>query len=151
MRYVVSSVALQGEIGALQESLADNEAIAQVAAYLRSLGFQDEQCIQALAYGCVQQAGKTITDNRISQRALKEVWRCLDRALSRCLKLDSSLDFTEVARARAALLLGKTAFCIEDLFKEENITPQIEEALRAILPQAVPPEAPLPMPEQKFE
>lgn len=149
--YFVSSVALQGELGTFQDSLVDMEVVAQVAAYLRRLGFQDEQCIQALAYGCVQEAGKAVTGGKINQRALKETWKCLDKALSRCLKLDPYVDYVEVARARAALLLGKGAPYLDVLFREGSIALQTGEALRASLPQAIPPEAPLPMPEQALE
>lgn len=149
--HFVSSVAFQGEMEVFQDSLVDTEVVAQVAAYLRRLGFQDEQCIQALAYGCVQEASKSITGGKINQRALKETWKCLDKALSRCLKLDPYADHLEVARARAALLLGKGAPYLEVLFREDSIALQTGEALRASLPQAMPPEAPLPMPEQALE
>lgn len=148
--YFVSSVAFQGEMEIFQDSLVDMEVVAQVVAYLRRLGFQDEQGIQALAYGCVKEAGKSITGGKINQRALKETWKCLDKALSRCLNLDPYADRLEVARARAAFLLGKGVPCMEDLFREDNVALQAGKALQASLPQAVPPEAPLPMPEQAF-
>lgn len=151
MRYFDSSAALKGEVESFQESSDDKKAIAQATACLRRLGFQDERCIQAVAHKCVQQAGKTTINGEIGQGALREIGKCLDRALSRCLDLERYLDPREIARARAALLLGKTALCIEDLFKEENAASRMGEALRATLPQAVPPEATMPMPAQEFE
>ncbi|QBQ55710.1 hypothetical protein [Nitrosococcus wardiae] len=151
------SAALQEETGALYDCFFITEVEAQLVAYLQHLGFQDGRCLRIFARECVQRAmrrtRRTLTSPTLYQQALKEVWKCLDGALSRHLGSGLYLNHHEIARARAALLLGQAPLSLEELFGQENVSPQMGmgNSLKDRLPQATPPEAPLAMPEQSFE
>lgn len=126
----------------------------RVAEYWRRLGLADPALVERLTEESLVRAGRRVgqraAEQELLRRALEEAQRRFDHALARALRLPPSKDTQPVAAARAAFLLAQERPCADSLFQTTEPLPEIDAQLRAVLPCATPPEAPLAMSETPF-
>ncbi len=123
---------------------------ARVIAYLQRLRVRDPSLLESLADECLQRARKRSGDagGQLIRQALEEARRCLDHALVRAAHMSNAQECPLLAGLRTALLLGKAGVASDALMGNSDRQAEIGASLRTALPQPVPPEAHLPMPEQ---
>lgn len=130
-----------------------HDAEAAVRVYLRHLGFGAAATEAALPQ-CLAKARKRVgrgpsAVEELQRCAVEDVQRRLDQALGLLLGFAAD-DLLNLARARAALLLGGADFPKDHLLTGQPVPPEAVQALATHLPTATPPEAPLPMAAQAF-
>jgi hypothetical protein len=124
----------------------------RLVAYLNVLGVKDAAQANVIAVDALSRARRKVApglNEELFRRALEDIQRCLDLALTRSLGLGLTSDTRAVSGARAALLMGQ-GVSTDVLLDSAALPPLDIEALRSALPQATPPESPLPMHEQPF-
>jgi len=124
----------------------------RLVAYLNVLGVKDDAQANVIAVEALSRARRRVApglNEELFRRALEDIQRHLDLALTRALGLGLTSDTRAVSGARAALLMGQgiTADVLLDAAVQQTLD---IDALRSALPQATPPEAPLSMHEQPF-
>lgn len=125
------------------------EAEMRIRCLFRRLGLEDPQSLDILVHDCMQRARKRAQDQEeLPRRAVEEARRRYDLWLGRALEPLPDRSLQELARARAALLLGPRLGSAEGLLPGKGLSLPVREALRAVFPQPVPPEAPVAMPAQ---
>lgn len=120
--------------------------------YLGQLGLREPSLVATLADECVQRAKRRTApgaEDELMRRALEEAQRRFDHAVARVADLVAGKDFHTIAAARAAFLWG----CAGDLSSDDLFRPHVDikefaGRLRPVLPQPVPPESNLQMPDQ---
>jgi hypothetical protein len=123
----------------------------RVMDYLRSLGLSRQRLIEDLADDCLNRAQRRIgrsAGDELLMRAIEEAQRRFDHALARAMRLSPSKDTHPIAAARSALLLTGGPSAGDALFGIPDLSPEIGETLKEILPRSTPPEDPVPMTEQ---
>lgn len=132
-----------GEYPLLQERLI---------AYLNVVGIKDAAQANAIAVDALARARRKVAPGlheELFRRTLEDIQRQLDLALTKSLGLGLTSDTRAVSGARAALLMGRGISA--DVLLGAGAQQALDvEALRNELPQATPPETPLPMVEQQF-
>jgi len=122
----------------------------RLTAYLNVLGIKDAAKSDVIAADALTRARRKVAPGlkeELFRRALEDIQRNLDLALTRALGLGLTSDARAVSGARAAVLMG------QGIPADSLLNPAVQQAidiesLRSVLPQATPPESALSMQEQ---
>ncbi|QFY44811.1 hypothetical protein F6R98_21060 [Candidatus Methylospira mobilis] len=122
----------------------------RLIAYLNVLGIKDAAKSDVIAADALARARRKVAPGlheELFRRALEDIQRNLDLALTRALGLGLASDARAVSGARAAVLMGQGIPA--DILLDPAVQQAIDiEGLRRVLPQATPPESALSMQEQ---
>lgn len=137
----------------VEEARLLQDAEHAVNKHLLHLGFS-AAAIDAMMPQCLIKARKRVGRSpsaveEIQRRAVEDVQRRIDRSLGHCLGFHAD-DLTNLARARAALLLVGKDFPKDNLLTGLPIPPEAASVLAAHLPVPIPAESPLSMAPQTF-
>jgi hypothetical protein len=117
------------------------------------LGVRDDELLHGMTDYCLYRARRRVAHSgheELPRRAVEEAMRKVDKAIAQAFGAGHASP-RELARIRVALELGGVDFPLETLLRGGEIPPGARDALFAALPRAVPPEAPQPLAEQRFE
>lgn len=131
-------------------SAASERAAQALTGYLSHIGVDDEDLCQRLASECLKWAGNQLPADADAEdwliAAIEELYRRVDRSIETSIGTRQGLAAQQRMLLRSALLLAKPD-ALPGKLLSENPAFTTEELLRAV-PQAVPVESPLPMPDQ---